>query len=242
MTVLRWDGRAWRIVRQGTVPGTTHPQIKALGGGAVLVTGLTPTQDTHLEWRFDGRAWKDVRTKVDLHSHSGRYAIGHYPDRQDLARWTGKRWQRFRVGARPPMDGDDVLHLSLLEAASAKRIWVVATGISGEGEVRGTFLLRWDGARWRRERVPLPSARAAVRRIAADGRGGLWLSGTVAGSSAGAAARPLLYHRSASGAWKKVRTTTSFADLARVPGTAAHWALGSRGYDFLGLFTRGGRR
>ncbi|MDX6740701.1 hypothetical protein [Actinocorallia sp. A-T 12471] len=236
VSVLRWNGKAWRIVREAATEAL-FPQVKILGGGAVVVTGITRGEETLLEWRFDGRAWTEVETGTWLTGFSGNYALGSFDNGQDLARWTGKAWKRVKVGARP--GGFSVL--DRLEVRSAKEIWLTAETLKADGSGT-THVLRWDGKRWTRAKVPVP-AKGAVLDIAADGSGGLWVTVDPAGRSvSGVGKKTLLLHRLPSGKWGKTSTKVLARGIARVPGTRSLWAIGTLLPRTEGIFTRGGAR
>ncbi|WP_106397840.1 hypothetical protein [Actinocorallia populi] len=226
--VLRWGGKAWKLAKHESVQGAA-PEIKALGRGRVLVTGIFKNGDTELNWWFDGRTWTEKKAKLRLHDFSGRYALGWRPAGQSLVRWDGKRWTKVRVGALPERVKGQRVELDLLEARSPKEIWLTAARYSNKTSAV-TYLLRWDGERWRRERVPLPSVHSSIDRIASDGRGGLWAIGSGRGLLQGVdgPGEPLLYHRLPSGKWRSVKNGGAFSDMARVPGTTSLWAVGGR--------------
>ncbi|ROO86601.1 hypothetical protein EDD29_4174 [Actinocorallia herbida] len=244
VVVLRWNGKKWRIVRKGNT-GTRSsggPAIKVLGGGAVVVTGLSRGK-TLLQWRFNGKTWKEVETKADLTAFSGRYAVGVFGNGPGLARWTGKSWKRVKVGALPAVGAKDFLEMEHVEAASAKDVWVTADVYKAD-ETGGTYVVHWNGERWKRIRVPIPVT-GVVHDIASDGRGGLWVAAEPANrdiDTVGTTTR--LLHRLPSGKWKQMPTDVLAFGLARVPGSTALWAVGERlpsgPLNVHGIFTRGG--
>lgn len=238
--VLRWDGRAWRLVRREPVR-SAWPQVKALGRGTALVTGFSNTKGVESSWTFDGRAWSEEKDRLHLSDFSRQYALS-LGRVETLARWNGRNWTKIRVGALPKPAKGHPVWLSLLEARSAREIWVVAERHSGE-ESAVTYLLRWNGRRWKRERIPLPSVHSSANVITSDGRGGLWVTASSKGlvQVEGGQGRPLLYHRLPSGKWKLVKTGKNLWDVARVPGTTSLWAIGISGMT-QAIFTYGKAR
>lgn len=257
--VLRWDGDAWRLAKRAPAESGVLG-VKALGRGAVLVTGVLRgefrREDTEVNWEFDGRSWTEEEADFGLDALSGEYALRRTSTGQALVRWDGGRWTDVPVDALPepaenPLEGDGEVELGLLESGPSGEVWLTAEQYSAE-ETAVTHLLHWDGERWRRERVPLPSAHSSADLIASDGRGGLWVAAGSTGllyDSEGSfgyednSGAPLLYHRLPSGGWKSVRTDADFADMALVPGTDALWAVGDHGFwDESAVFARGRAR
>jgi len=63
--------------------------------------------------------------------------------------------------------------------------------------------------------------RVELSRIAADGRGGLWVT------ALGPAGQPFAVHRTAAGRWSRTPISTLLSSLELIPGTASLWGVGS---------------
>ena len=63
--------------------------------------------------------------------------------------------------------------------------------------------------------------RVELSRIAADGRGGLWVT------ALGPAGQPFAVHRTAAGRWSRTPISTLLSGLELIPGTASLWGVGS---------------
>jgi hypothetical protein len=81
----------------------------------------------------------------------------------------------------------------------------------------------WNGTRWRRFTAP---GRAMPRRLAPDGRGGIWITAT----TLGAQTESRLLHLSRSGRWTQTDIShglgNAVSDLALIPGTWSLWGSG----------------
>jgi len=239
VTVLRWNGKAWRIARTGKVDGHHDvPQIKAMRGGGAVVTGLLKgRQDKPLEWRFTGGKWKAATARTSFLRLSGDHAVGLFGNGEGLARWNGTTWKRVKVGALPALGPDDFTLLRDLDAPSAKDIWILADVVR-PGTAGSVHILHGNGARWKRAKVPLPRD-GVILDIASDGKGGVWITADAANTMETAGTETLLLHRLPSGTWRRTSTKVLAYGLARVPGTTSLWAVGTRLPDTRGFFTRG---
>ncbi len=243
--VLRWDGKAWKVVRRESETDG-FPQVKALGGGAALVTGVSESEDenTEVHWKFDGRTWTEEESELVLSDFSRQYALGSRPAGQELLRWNGKVWTRVPVDVLPESIKGHEVALGELEDGPTGEIWMTVEQYTSD-ESAATHLLHWNGGYWSRELVPLPSVHSHVSLISSDGRGGLWLSGHSGGLlwDENPPGSPFLYHRLPSGQWEAVATNKTFYDMALVPGTTSLWAAGRYGFwDTEAVFTSGSPR
>ena len=107
-------------------------------------------------------------------------------------------------------------------AVSGRSVWVL--GNSPAGTPAGQVVLaHWNGLKWRRFTAP---GQAMPRRLAPDGRGGIWVTAT----TLGARTESRLLHLSRSGRWTQTNIThglgNALSDLALIPGTSSLWGSG----------------
>ncbi|GAA1879937.1 hypothetical protein GCM10009736_54860 [Actinomadura bangladeshensis] len=238
---LRWTGRKWVVAHRwatGIVSGVT-----AVGRNRAWVFSDGRRDAGVGTWYFDGRSWTQVQLPYNIEragavSARDIWAIAN--DSSDsfrvIAHYDGTAWTRVPVGDALPEDilGDEGEHsqqvfLSDVVAVSATEVWV--TGMVRRTDELGTTRLpvaaRWDGKRWQKVDVP-GSWRPRV--AAADGRGGLWISGEGAEGESGRDA-PVLMHRSSDGMWSSSAVEAGgrigYVDgMALVPGTTTLWGVG----------------
>lgn len=238
---LRWNGRKWVVAHQwatGVVSGVT-----ATGRNKAWVFSDNRRDAGVGTWHFDGRQWTQVQLPYSIERASAVsardiWAIGN--DSSDsfkvIAHYDGTAWTQVPTGDALPDDirGDEgepsqQVFLSDVVAVSAKQAWV--TGTVSRTDDAGTTELpvaaRWDGNRWQKVDVP-GSWRPRV--AAADGRGGLWISGDGDPRESGRDA-PVLMHRSSDGTWSssvvQAGNRTAYVDgMVLVPGTTTLWGVG----------------
>jgi len=78
--------------------------------------------------------------------------------------------------------------------------------------------VHFNGTQWTRIRIPW---KIVPDRIAADGRGGLWLT------AVGLTGQPFVVHRTATGRWSRTPISTFLFGLALIPATSSLWGVGS---------------
>jgi hypothetical protein len=174
-------------------------------------------------WHYNGHSWTKrtgVAAGIDTASAlsaSNIWAVGSSGNApQDaIVHYNGKHWTRKSAAALKNSQ------LNAIHAVTRTNVW--ATGTAG-GQADKPLLVHWNGKNWKK--VPVPF-KVSLGRFIPDGRGGLWI--------AAEAVQPKIVtwilHRSKSGTWTRTRigaAPTTVADLARVPGTSAVWASGSK--------------
>ncbi len=143
------------------------------------------------------------------------------------ARWTGSGWATVPIpdaaGLKLPA-GTLFNPISIL-ALSSHNVWVTAgldTTCPPCGFGSGALLLHWNGSSWHSVDVPASISQFDPD-IAADGQGGLWVSGYSSNSGA-----PSLYHF-LNNTWTSQLEPTKDGDrqgvssLAWVPRTTSLW-------------------
>jgi hypothetical protein len=241
--VLRWNGQRW--VRAHTFPTGIVSDVTAVRPGQAWVFSGNRRDAGVGTWHFDGRRWTQFQLPFNLErgsalSRDDVWAIGNTP--QDvfklIAHYDGKTWTPVPAGDALPDDiiggeGEPTQEVSLRDvvAVSAHEVWVVGYLRRDDG-VNPPELLpvaaRWDGSRWHKVDVP---GRWSPQEAAADGRGGLWISGYGDALPEGGRNAPVLMHRSADGTWSsatiQVGDRTGYVDgLAAIPGTTSLWGVG----------------
>ncbi|MES9541352.1 MULTISPECIES: hypothetical protein [unclassified Actinomadura] len=238
---LRWNGRKWVIAHRwatGVVSGVT-----ATGRNKAWVFSDNRRDAGVGTWHFNGRQWTQVQLPYSIERASAVsardiWAIGN--DASDsfkvIAHYDGTAWTQIPAGAALPDDvqggeGEPSQHVFLSDvvAVSATQVWV--TGTVSRTDDHGTTELpvaaRWDGNRWQKVDVP---GNWRPRVAAADGRGGLWISGDGEPRESGRDT-PVLMHRSSNGTWSssvvQAGSRTAYVDgLALVPRTTTLWGVG----------------
>ena len=174
-------------------------------------------------WNYNGHGWASVPGPPDpvcrASAVSGRdiWAITTAPKGGLVVHWDGRAWNQVRTGAvLAGTQLDDVV------AVSGRSVWVLGNSPAGTpaGEV---VLAHWNGLKWRRFTAP---GRAMPRRLAPDGKGGIWVTAT----TLGARTESRLLHLSRSGRWTQADIThglgNALSDLALIPGTSSLWGSG----------------
>ncbi|GAB3694784.1 hypothetical protein GCM10027589_58770 [Actinocorallia lasiicapitis] len=217
-TIVRWDGRRWRIAAR--VPGEKLRRVAVLGPRNVWVFGDTTA------WHFNGRAWKRTGRFASfelekVRTGAGRiYGTTFFDGR--FARWDGRRWRKITLPlpARTKKREVEVTSLDV----HGKKIIVSATSthLVKEFPEIETFVLRFDGRRWTTER-PRIFQRMSLFHAFADGRGGLWAQGRVTSwARQPSEDSQCLFHRDAKGRWQRWKRPLSspwIEDLTLLPGT-----------------------
>ncbi|GAA3131736.1 hypothetical protein [Streptosporangium carneum] len=238
-----WDGRRWTRHRPfGVAEGHLMTDVAVSGGGAWF-TANTPSGAVLVEWR-DGE-FADVLdnaggggTFAAVTAKEGHvWAVGSSQERTPLV-WHGRSgsWERMRPPAIP---GGTLRRVWQVSPSDVWTVGEVSTGPDGPGDPNARpLVLHWDGARWKRVEVPVP--RGSLHGVTAFGPGDLWISGV----DADHAGQALFLHFDGT-TWSKEygplfrahREDQQYEEtddvrrtgVARVPGTAALWAVGSVG-------------
>lgn len=238
---LRWNGRRWVVAHRwdtGVVSGVT-----AAGSHQAWVFSDNRRDAGVGTWHFDGRRWTQLQLPYSLERASALsardiWAIGN--DASDsfkvIAHYDGTTWTRVSAGDALPDDitgaegePSQQVHLRDVDAVSARQVWV--TGYMDRSDGLGDsetvpVAAYWDGSRWQKVDVP---GNWAPRVAAADGRGGLWISGDGDPQDAGRNTSVLM-HRSPDGTWTSSTIPaedTAYVDaMALIPKTTSLWAVG----------------
>jgi hypothetical protein len=187
--------------------------------------------------RYNGRHWRTVPVPVlpedaSALSPGDIWAVG--PTTRSLAKplsprvyalmhWTGRAWRTIGFGKLRLPSGATVAGAHVV-ALRSRDVWVDAMLGKGMGAYPGAVLLRWNGKRWARVRVPYQTF--SLSNLTQDGQGGLWISATVASG-----AISYLYHYR-SGHWARQRvpsekgSTSELNTLSWSRGASFGWAGG----------------
>jgi hypothetical protein len=192
--ILHWDGRSWRAL---SVPSYQRQFLKAVAivgpHDAWAVGGFGYGIVVH----WSGALWALVPFSVPENSYGGALEavagtpgggvwVAGYPG---IAHWDGVRW-RFAVVVPRVTSREQVTAEFLgLEVESATQAWVVGDRYSDSG-LGGPLIERWDGKRWRNER--LPPQDGAVRSVASVGAREAWAVGLIYDKPTGP--NPVIWH------------------------------------------------
>jgi hypothetical protein len=235
--VQRWDGDAWTSVTV-PAPGVISElfSVTATEAGAVWAVGrsLEGSRWRTLILRSNGRTWTRVEAPtprgadaalrgVDATGPRDAWAVGWSVSRgrfRTLAlHYDGTSWAIVRT----PDQG----LLSSVVAVGVDEAWAVGWIIGADGRDR-PLVLRWNGDRWRSERVPGIVGRAQLTDVAADGPDDVWAAGRATDRTETFA--PLLLRRDR-GTWERIATPDVGADddtLAGVTVAAGSpWGVGT---------------
>lgn len=213
--VLHWNGARWSLAKQlrgaGQLTGVTALSARdvwVFGGGGFL-GGLGT-------WHFNGRVWRQWRGNAtglergsavspgDIWATGGTSVLD-----TTIMHFNGRSWLPVTAKALSGLQFLDI------RAFGRTNIWASAGAATSN---HPAFLVHFNGTQWTRFELPW---KVDVYSIAADGRGGLWMSGLRAPS------QPYVVHRAASGRWSRTPISTFLFDLALVPGTTSLWGVGS---------------
>ncbi len=236
--VARFDGKTWRIIRQWpgeafSITGETFgPRDVWMFGGIGPQTAGT--------WHYDGHAWtrpKMPLTAFDVSRVSARdeWAIGDRLTKKGgylggVERWNGHSWAVVPTGRLiPPDTATRSTALGQVLAQSARSVWVTGTTYTGGFQHLRSFVLHWNGRKWRRV-----SGQADVSiGAAAIGGSGLWAVTQHARLADQSYIDPApglaLYtprHRVALATPSHPGRSLEINGIADIPGTHSAWAVG----------------
>ncbi|GAA3214399.1 hypothetical protein [Actinocorallia longicatena] len=212
-TLIRWDGRRWRIVKR--FPGESLTGVAVLSRRNVWVFG--DAGEKSVARHFDGRKWTR-RTLPDLdldgvHQGAGRiWAIS--ARKRQVVRWTGKAWKPV---ALPKGSGEA---MTLAVTGGRVTLGTMTVDTSGAEPKLASHLLTWDGRAWRKE-PGSPLVEKLWLRAAVPARdGGLWVLGYDFDDES-----QHLLRRAPDGRWSRQALGTAdnpytYYTLTRVPGTS----------------------
>ncbi len=200
---------------------------------ATCVTAISPT-DVWLfgapgsgargtgTWHFDGRRWTIVSGqataiyRASAVSPDDIWAITAGPH-GSVEHWDGQDWDLVHTGsALADTQLADVL------ATAHDGVWVAGSS-PARAETGHVVAAHWDGRTWLRHEA---SGRAIPRRIAADGRDGIWITAMTLGSQT----ESRLLHLLKPGRWTQTAIDqglgNALSDLALIPHTTSLWGSG----------------
>jgi hypothetical protein len=230
---VRWTGKGWSsptLFAQGTVIQTAvapaRNDVWAFGGDYAV--------------RYNGTKWSTAPStgigvwSASALSGSDIWVVGSPPGtvkgnfRIVVKHWDGKKWTAARLPAVavPAAPAVETAWPVQVTAISDKDVWVTGT-VSYPGEVGpDALLLHWNGKAWSQTTIPYQVGDPII--MAPDGKGGIWLSGTLYPGQ-----EPYFFH-DAGGHWTSVpipavphTTAGDFSGMAAIPGTTSVWGAGS---------------
>jgi hypothetical protein len=234
---MRFDGRQWKAVQ--ALGNTVVTAVTVVGPRDVWVFGTDgPTDRRPVAWHGTRRGWKKTATpfvvwSADLRSPKDLWAVGWRSGGvQAAGRFDGKRWRSAPDprGSLPAVLRDPAkTQLAYGRLFAAKGALWLAVNASIWSEMRtDAYLLRFDGKRWRSERLPKRVAWPENGSFVPDGKGGLWMFAYTGDQ------RSLLFRRTATGSWSSSPVKAAglqyveLGDLAPAPDGGL---LGSAGWD-----------
>ncbi|MEO5876663.1 MAG: hypothetical protein ABIS86_20820 [Streptosporangiaceae bacterium] len=183
---LYWNGKSWKKVAYASPPlagviPALPAQIAAAKDGAAFSIASFNAYNGGLSslMRWNGARWVPVRvpmpvntslTAVSVRSKKDVWVGGTVPNAATHAlpvswHWNGKSWKKISIPGDWGLAGTQQNTMTDLLAVGAKSVWALrAQGRGG--------LLHWNGSAWREVGTPLG---VEPYRLAADGRGGVWV-------------------------------------------------------------------
>ncbi|MBA8956407.1 hypothetical protein ACFQU9_10795 [Actinomadura namibiensis] len=211
-SVLRWDGRAWTVVRR--LPGTAGMGGLVAAGDDLWVFG------DRRAWHYDGATWSERALPFQASRAAARSASDIWALDAEAPRvhhFDGRGWTPTDLapalpkGSRPSGGPPPGLTGPRLTAVTAGPSGVWITGEAGVS----SFVLSRTGAGWRGEDTSATAGRMGDRAAPVpDGRGGHWFLGSTDVNGDDSA----LAHRDASGRWTRTPVGGELTSLAAVPG------------------------
>lgn len=157
--VARFNGTSWQVMREW--PGEGFSITGATFGprDVWMFGGLGP--QTTGTWHYDGRRWSRPKmplTAFGISRVSARdeWAIGErLTGRGEYAggveRWNGRSWRTVPTGGLVPADtATRSTALGQIFAQSRRSVWVTGTTYTGGFRHLRSFVLHWNGRKWRR--------------------------------------------------------------------------------------------
>jgi hypothetical protein len=174
--IEHWNGSRWRRV------GSPNPSsfdsltaVSAVSARSVWAVGSTDVGTLVLHW--NGRHWRRVPSPgsggllgVEALSAANVWAVGSDGARAQILHWNGRRWR----SVPSPQPGRFSL-LSGVDAAGARDVWTVGWVQPRGGQHTRSFVLHWNGTRWRV--VPSPSVagrNTVLNAVAVRTSGDVW--------------------------------------------------------------------
>jgi hypothetical protein len=236
--VARFNGTRWQVLREW--PGEGFAISGAtFGPKDVWMFGGTGPQ-TAGTWHYNGHRWS--RPKMPLTafgvsriSARDEWAIGERRTGQGeyaggVERWNGRSWRVVPTGGEIPADtATRSTALGQIFASSRRSVWVTGTTYTGGFRGLRSFILHWNGRKWRRF-----TGRGGVSvgpAIIASGRVQAVSQHVKLADPAYIDPAPALVSYAA-GRWSVLTTprhpdqSLEIAGMASIPGTHSAWAVG----------------
>ncbi len=244
--IERWNGANWTTVASPS-PGTTDNRlhgVAALNGSSAWAVGEhdigAGPQTLILRW--NGTNWSQAPSPnpgsgarrlygVAAVSATDAWAVGEADNgiatQAFIVRWNGSNWSTATI-ALP--SGTTESSLRSIAVVAADDIWAVGNYQDGDGTLRKTLILHWDGDDWSAVASPNPTTFInGLHGVAAAGPGDVWAVGY---SSDGGGNIPLTLHWNGA-QWSLVASPNPGAlnaELLGVAATGGHvWAAGYAG-------------
>ncbi|MBJ3809266.1 hypothetical protein [Streptomyces flavofungini] len=171
--LLRFNGKTWSESRPPS--GVVLTKVVA-GGGETWLIGSRDGAQVLL--RRDGRAWRDVPVPpgsvygLHIRAADDVWAAGATNSGAAVSHWNGQAWEQTIVDGFPRSAVGSAL------AVSPTEVWAGGTaGFVGgpPGRPIPPLLVRWDGQKW--DRVKVPADFGSIDSLAPTASGGLaWVS------------------------------------------------------------------
>jgi hypothetical protein len=149
--------------------------VSAVSARSVWAVGSTDVGTLVLHW--NGRHWRRVPSPgsggllgVEALSAANVWAVGSDGARAQILHWNGRRWR----SVPSPQPGRFSL-LAGVDAAGARDVWTVGWVQPRGGQHTRSFVLHWNGTRWRV--VPSPSVagrNTVLNAVAVRTSGDVW--------------------------------------------------------------------
>ncbi|MCC5575429.1 hypothetical protein IMZ11_07205 [Microtetraspora sp. AC03309] len=235
---VHWNGRSWTNHSLGGSLGGGFTATGAAGVRATDVWAVSPSVPTARHW--NGTTWASVPVPgllraIDAHAGGEVWAAGRNGQQPLVIRWNGTAWAEVPLPALKLPSADALATLDDIAVLGPKDVWAVGSLSWNRPEETHSRSLsaHWDGTTWTMAVGTVDGQQ--LRKVEADGTGGLWIVESKW--------NPTLWHVTGK-TWTKVplpstartaaaRRDTVLSSLARQPGTATVWAVGSTARDDL---------
>jgi len=176
-TAARFDGTGWKVMRKWPDEDFTITGVTFGPADVWMFGGIGP--QTAGTWHYNGHRWSRPKmplTAFGISRISARdeWAIGERRTRAGeyaggVERWNGHSWRAVRTGGLVPADtATRSTGLAQIIAQSRRSVWVTGTTYTGGFRHLRSFVLHWNGRRWRRFTGPRDVSVGPA--IIADGR------------------------------------------------------------------------
>jgi hypothetical protein len=235
---MHWNGSSWALV---PTPSFTSAALQAVAARSPSDAWASGGNDAGgLLEHWDGSTWSAVAgapgsgdlSDVALVPHGSVWAVGTSSDPNTGAATTfaehrvNGSWVRTPTPSPLDTDSDDVNSLDGVTALSPTNAWAVGTvGNQDTGVPYRSFILHWNGSKWRRVSSPSPDPGGdPLFAVLARGAKDVWAAGY--GVERGIKSRAVIEH------WNGTKWTYSaihegfLGSLAVNPSNGRLWAAG----------------